>query len=128
MKFKKIIYVAVGCISVGLGTIGAVLPVLPTFPFFLLAAFCFAKSSKKLHTWFINTRLYQENLADYVAGNGMSKTTKIRIMLTVTILMAFGFAVMMQKHLYIPCMILGSVWAAHIVYFVFGVKTYKTAL
>ena len=43
----KIVYVVLGCISLGIGAIGAVLPLLPAFPFLLLAAWCFAKSSKR---------------------------------------------------------------------------------
>ena len=42
---------------------------------------------------------------------------------TITLLMAFGFTVMLLKSLYIPCMILGCVWVFHILYFVFGVHT-----
>ena len=49
MNVKKLLYIILGCISVGLGAIGAVVPMLPAFPFLLLAAFCFARSSKRLH-------------------------------------------------------------------------------
>lgn len=59
MKIKKIIYIVVGCLGVGLGAAGAVLPLLPAFPFLLLAAFCFAKSSERLHNWFTSTKLYK---------------------------------------------------------------------
>lgn len=62
MKLKKILFVILGCIGVGLGAVGAVVPMLPAFPFLLLAAFSFAKSSEKLHNWFINTKLYKNNL------------------------------------------------------------------
>ena len=48
MKIKKLLYVILGCIGLALGAVGAVLPLLPAFPFLLLAAFCFAKSSEKL--------------------------------------------------------------------------------
>lgn len=51
MNIKKTIYLALGCIGVGLGALGAVLPLLPAFPFLLLAAFCFGKSSERLHIW-----------------------------------------------------------------------------
>ena len=43
MKIKKILYVILGCIGLALGAVGAILPLLPAFPFLLLAAFCFAK-------------------------------------------------------------------------------------
>ena len=48
--------------GVGLGAVGAVVPLIPAFPFLLLAAVCFARSSEKLNNWFINTRLYKNNL------------------------------------------------------------------
>lgn len=94
MKIKKLVYVVVGCLSVGLGAVGAVRPMLPAFPFLLLAAFCFGKSSEKLHTWFIGTKLYRDNLESYVQGKGMTRKTKIRIMVTVTLLMSIGFFIM----------------------------------
>ena len=70
MNIKKTIYLALGCIGVGLGALGAVLPLLPAFPFLLLAAFCFGKSSERLHIWFIGTKLYKNNLESYVQGKG----------------------------------------------------------
>lgn len=125
MKIKKIIWIVIGCIGVGLGAVGAVVPMLPAFPFLLLAAFSFAKSSEKLHKWFTGTKLYKNNLESYVKGQGMTWKTKVRVMITVTLLMSFGFVMMFVKGIYIPCIILGCVWVFHIVYFIFGVKTYK---
>lgn len=49
----RIIWAVFGLISVGLGLIGVFLPLLPTVPFMLLAAFCFARSSERLHHWLI---------------------------------------------------------------------------
>ena len=122
---KKLCYVMLGCVGVALGAVGAVLPMLPAFPFLMLAAYCFARSSEKLHAWFTGTRLYRDNLADYVAGRGMTREAKRRVMLTITALMAFGFLLMMRKGLYIPCAILACVWVFHMLYFLFGVKTRK---
>ena len=127
MKLKKIFWIILGFIGLGIGALGAVLPMLPAFPFLLLAALGFGKSSERLHTWFINTKLYKDNLESYVKGEGMTWRTKHRIIATVTVLMAFGFYMMLRKDLHIPCMILGGVWVSHIVYFVFGVKTLKVS-
>lgn len=124
MNIKKIFWLTLGFIGLGLGALGAVLPLLPAFPFLLLAAFSFGKSSEKLHTWFIGTKLYKNNLESYVKGQGMTRKTKIKVMITVTALMSFGFFMMLRKNLYVPCTILACVWLFHIVYFSWGVKTY----
>ena len=121
---KKLLYILLGCLGVGLGALGVVLPVLPTVPFLMLAAFCFARSSEKLDRWFRSTKLYEENLKDFVAGKGMTKKTKIRIMVTVTLLMSIGFVVMGIRGIVSGCIVLACVWVFHIVYFVFGVRTY----
>lgn len=121
MNLKKLFYIILGCIGLGIGAIGAVVPMLPAFPFLLLAAFCFARSSEKLHTWFVNTKLYKDNLEDYVAGKGMTWKTKIRIMITVTILMSIGF--LMMNAVPVGRIVLGCVWLFHMVYFLWGVKT-----
>lgn len=123
MKLKKALLVVVGCISLALGAIGAVLPILPTVPFLMLSAFCFAKSSEKLHSWFISTKLYKKNLESFIKGEGMTVKTKVKIMSTVTILMAIGF--IMMSRVPVGRGILAIVWVCHVVYFVFGVKTRK---
>ncbi len=117
----KIVYIVLGCLSLGLGAVGAVLPILPTFPFLLFAAFCFGKSSERLHTWFKGTKLYKNNLESYVKGQGMTMKTKIRIMIIVTITMAIGF--IMMKQVIIGRIVLAIVWLFHIYYFIFRVKT-----
>lgn len=121
MNMKKISYMVIGGISLALGAFGAVLPLLPAVPFLLLAAICFARSSEKLHNWFLGTRLYKKNLESYVAGRGMTRQTKIRIMVTVTLIMAVSFAFMHQ--VLIGRMVLIGVWVFHVLYFLFGVKT-----
>lgn len=124
MNIKKIGWLILGCIGLGLGAAGAVLPLLPSVPFLLLAAFSFARGSERLHSWFVHTNLYKKNLESYVKGQGMTWLVKLRIMLTVTLLMSVGFVMMLLKELYIPCGILGGVWLFHIVYFLWIVKTY----
>lgn len=120
-SITKVILMVIGCAAFALGAVGTVLPILPTVPFFLLAAVCFAKSSEKLNNWFKNTKLYKDNLESYVAGKGMTMKTKIRIMVMVTILMAVGFV--MMNEVLIGRIVLGAVWIFHIIYFLAGVKT-----
>lgn len=123
MNMKKILWITLGFIGVGLGAVGAALPMIPAFPFLLLAAFSFARSSEKLHTWFIGTKLYKDNLEDFVAGKGMTVKTKVRIMVTVTLLMSVGFIMMGMKGIVTGCIVLGFVWLFHMIYFLWGVKT-----
>lgn len=120
---KKLLFLILGCFGVALDTVGALLPVLPTFPFLMLAAFCFARSSEKLDRWFHGTKLYRENLKDFAAGRGMTRKAKVRIMAAMTLLMGIGFVIMGRSGIAAGCVILGCVWVFHIVYFIFGIKT-----
>ena len=124
---KKMLYMILGCFGVGMGAAGTVIPILPTIPFLMLSAFCFARSSRKLDRWFKNTKLYKSNLEDFAAGRGMTMKAKIRIMVTVTLLMSIGFITMGLKGILAGCIALGCVWVFHIVYFIFGVKTIPAA-
>lgn len=123
MNLKKMLLIVGGCIGVGLGAVGAVVPLLPAFPFLLLAAFCFARSSQRLNNWFINTKLYKNNLETYVRGQGMTWKTKIRVMITVTLLMSIGF--IMMSNAPVGRIVLSCVWLFHMIYFIFICKTYK---
>lgn len=121
MKLKKMLYLLIGFLGVVLGAIGAVVPMLPAFPFLLMAAFGFGKSSERLERWFKGTRLYRENLEDFVSKRGMTRKAKIRIMLTVTILMSIGFV--MMHTVAVGRVVLVCVWVFHVLYFVFGIRT-----
>ena len=123
MSIKRITFVVLGCVSLALAVIGVVLPIVPTVPFLALAAFCFAKSSDRLNNWLINTKFYQNNLADFKAGKGMTVKTKVRILATVTLVMAVGLIVMLMKGVIVGSIILSVVWLGHIYYFGFKVKT-----
>lgn len=123
MSIKRITFVVLGCVSLALAVIGVVLPIVPTVPFLALAAFCFAKSSDRLNNWLINTKFYQNNLADFKAGKGMTVKTKVRILATVTLVMAVGLIAMLMKSVIVGSIILSVVWLGHIYYFGFKVKT-----
>lgn len=120
-KAKKIFWITLGFISLGVGIIGVILPLLPSFPFLMLTLFSFTRSSERLRTWFVGTKLYKNNLESYVVSRSMTRKTKIRIMITVTALMTFGFV--MMKQVPVGRVVLTIVWIFHILYFVFGIKT-----
>ena len=76
-KLKRIILITAGSTSVGLAAIGIVIPVLPTTPFLLLACFCFARSSKRLHYWLFHNRLFGPHIKNYAKHKAVTKSTKI---------------------------------------------------
>ena len=121
MRIKRALYFALGCLGLALGAVGAVVPLLPAFPFLVLAAFGFARSSDRLHQWFLATRLYRDNLAGFLSGRGMTKAAKARVMLTVTAVMAIGFY--MMRRIPVGQVILAVVWVGHMILFIWGIRT-----
>ena len=77
----RILMIIAGCISLGLGCIGVFVPVLPTTPLVLLAAFLFAKSSPRLHSWIKSTWVYRNYVDAFLQAGGMPVSTKIRALL-----------------------------------------------
>lgn len=74
--FKPLLAVC-GLLFILLALLGALLPLLPTTPFLLLAAWCFAKSSPRLHRWLHTNRLFGEYLRRYRSGKGLSLSVKV---------------------------------------------------
>ncbi len=66
-----------GFILVGIGVLGMFLPLLPTTIFFILAAWCFARSSEKFHFWLHNNRLFGKYLRNYRIKKGMTVRDKV---------------------------------------------------
>ncbi len=120
-SIARMVWGILGFACFGLGAVGAIMPVLPTTPFLLLAAFCFARSSERLDNWFKGTALYQKVLASYVSKRAMTVKAKLAIVAPVTVVMGVGFALM--GNVPVGRIIMAVVWVAHLIYFGFVVKT-----
>lgn len=90
----KLLWLMIGIVSMVLGAIGVVLPVLPTTPFLLLASFCFAKGSDRFHKWFIGTKLYKKHLESFVTSSSMTLKTKLCILLPASAMLILAMLAM----------------------------------
>ncbi len=90
-KWLRVILIAAGSLFTGLGILGIFLPVLPTTPFLLLAAACYARSSQKFYDWLLNNRYF----GNYIKNYRESKSVPLKVkMLTVALLwITIGFSV-----------------------------------
>lgn len=90
----KLLWLMIGIVSMVLGAIGVVLPVLPTTPFLLLASFCFTKGSDRFHKWFIGTKLYKKHLESFVTSRSMTLKTKLCILLPASAMLILAMLAM----------------------------------
>lgn len=90
----KLLWLMIGIVSMVLGAIGVVLPVLPTTPFLLLASFCFDKGSDRFHKWFIGTKLYKKHLESFVTSRSMTLKTKLCILLPASAMLILAMLAM----------------------------------
>ncbi|MEX5744943.1 YbaN family protein [Massilia sp. X63] len=89
----KPFYNLVGALAVLLGILGLFLPLLPTTPFLLLASWCFARGSERLHGWLLSHRVFGEYLRNFEAGRGIPLKAKI----VATLMLWASLLVTMQR-------------------------------
>lgn len=86
----RYILVTIGLIFTALGLLGAVLPLLPTTPFLLVAVICFARSSKRFHHWLVNTKIYKEYVENFYLHRGYTLRQKFKLLLSLYIVIGFS--------------------------------------
>lgn len=82
---KKVIYIISGFLFLGIGIVGIVLHMLPTFPFLVVASYCFMKGSEKINAWFESTKMYRLHLKPFRQQKGMTLKAKLIIIIPVYI-------------------------------------------
>lgn len=112
--------VVCGFLFIALGSIGIVLPILPTTPLYLLALGCFAKGSPRFNRWFTNTKLYRRHLESFVKSREMTLKTKIGILLPVTVMLTLAFIAVPVLPMRIVLVVL---LACKYYYFIFRIRT-----
>lgn len=122
MNLKKALLMVAGFVCLGIGAVGTVLPVLPGVPLLLVSAFCFAKSSDRVHAWFARTKLYEDHVATYLRRGGLTRKTKLRIAGLVTVIMLLSGAFALHG-LIVAQIAFFLVWVAMVFCFVFVIKT-----
>ena len=76
-RTRRLIWLIVGAFALALGAIGIVLPLLPTTPFLLVAAFAFAESSERMHQWLLNHNVFGALIRDWQQHRAISRSAKI---------------------------------------------------
>lgn len=122
----RYIYIALGVIAFALGVVATVIPLIPTTPLIILSAFCFSKSSDKLHAWLLSTRFYRNTLEDLAVRRTMTIKAKLVLLAVITIFMSISFIVMVIiSSPFLPKAVLALIWLLHMLYFGFKIKTIR---
>ncbi|MFP4461769.1 MAG: YbaN family protein [Thermotogota bacterium] len=90
---NKTVLIIVGTSTLALGLVGVVLPVLPTTPFLLVSAACYANSSEKMHAFLLKSKVYKNTVDKFLREGGMSLKAKLSITIPVGILLTVLFFV-----------------------------------
>lgn len=119
--FIRYMFLTIGAISFVLGTVGIVLPILPTVPFYMLTLFCLARGSERFHTMFLNSNLYKKTVGAYERDKALTLRAKLSILTSVTIIMLIG--AYFSRNIPIALIIMAIIWIAHVIVLLFIVKT-----
>ena len=90
----RVLWGAAGVTSLGLGIVGTVLPLLPTVPFVILAAYCFSRSSDRLHDWLLEHAVFGRMIEDWRTRGAIRRRAKV--MATLSIVFVFGLSLAMR--------------------------------
>ncbi|MBB1271033.1 YbaN family protein [Shewanella sp. SR44-3] len=103
MALKRGFFLLIGLTSLLLGLLGIVLPLLPTVPFILLSAYCFARSNSRLHAWLMSHPWFSKALLDWQTHRTMEPRLKRRAALMTSI--SFLISIIVVGHFWLKIML-----------------------
>ncbi|UWG97036.1 YbaN family protein [Dehalobacter sp. DCM] len=112
---KKVILLMIGSLSLIIGVIGIILPVMPTTPFLLLSAFCYMRSSEKLYGFLINHPLFGKYIDSYMTYRAVPKTAKISALIFLWLSMSISIFFISILHVRIILGIVGIAVSIHLI-------------
>lgn len=88
----RLVWTIAGCLAVVAGVIGAFLPIMPTVPFMLLAAYCFARGSERFHDWLVNRSRFGPSIRDWQERGAIGRRAKRAAIAAVTLSIVLSLA------------------------------------
>lgn len=109
---QRIAFLIAGWIAVAMGLVGAVLPLLPTVPFMILAAYCFARSSPRLEAWLVEHRLFGVHIRNWRQHGAISPRAKRVALLAFAVSATVGLMFLAFPWSLVPlaCALAGGTW------------------
>ena len=84
------LWVIAGGVALGIGIVGIVVPLLPTTPFLILAAYCFSRGSRRLHDWLLDHRTLGPPIRDWREHRSVSGKAKLSAMIAIVLIFALS--------------------------------------
>ncbi len=91
-RAARLTWLVVGCLALALGALGIALPLLPTTPFILVAAFAFAQSSEKLHQWLLDHNVFGPLIDNWRRHGAISRRAKIASVVSMIAVLVISLA------------------------------------
>lgn len=101
---KQYLFILLGSVSLVIGVVGIFLPILPTTPLLLLAAFCYLRSSKRLYNWLINHKVFGAYIYNYTTYKAVTKKTKVCTL--IFLWLSLIISMLMVSNIYITLVLL----------------------
>lgn len=110
----KWVLIIAGSLSLGLGIVGIVLPVLPTTPLLLLAAFCYVRSSRRLYNWLLGHRIFGFYISNYINHKAVSRRARIAALILLWTTLTISFILVEIWYVRLILAVVGSAVSIHI--------------